>query len=143
MNERYIEPTAATRSKLAAATAAFVVFGWAYGVWISPRLQWVASLPTCDSLPWVRLELIAGILICWCISFWALRLGGEILRAGQYPLPRAWVWHRTRVRTGFYAKFVAYFSLFTSAVFAIGPMLVVAWQELYVVFCYPKSCGCG
>jgi hypothetical protein len=139
---RYIEPTAASRGKLAGAVVAAFAVGLAFEWWLASRLEWVASLPTCESLPWVRVELLAGLLICWYISYAAFGQGTETWKTGQTPLPNTWVWSRTRVRTGGYAKFTAIATFATSAIFLLGPVVVIAWQELYLIFCFPQSCGC-
>jgi hypothetical protein len=131
------------RLKLLGASAAVVAAGLAFEVWVSPRLAWVASLPTCESLPWVRLELIVGVLVCWYIGYVALKQGLQTWKHEQTPLPDTWVWSRTQVRTGSYAKFVAVVALSTSASFLLGPMVVVIWHELYVVFCFPQVCKCA
>lgn len=140
---QYIEPTSASRAKLAAVAIAVFAIGLAFERWVSPGLKWIASLPTCDSLPWVRLELLFGVLICWYIGYAAFKQGRETWRTGQTPLPNTWVWHRTRVRTGGYAKFTAVFALATSAFFLVGPVVIFFWQKLYLIFCFPQSCGCA
>jgi len=140
---RYIEPTTAMRAKLVGVSAAAIAVGFAFEQWVSPRLSWVASLPTCDSLPWVRLELVAGVLICWYLGYKALKQGLATWTLCQTPLPDTWVWSRTKVRTGTFAKFTAIAALSTSAMFLLGPVAIVLWHELYLVFCFPHSCGCA
>lgn len=140
---RYIEPTTASRAKLAAVAIAVVAAGLAFEKWVTPRLQWVASLPTCESLPWVRLELLAGVLICWYIGYASFRQGRDTWRIGQTPLPTTWVWTRTRIRTGSYARFTAVFAFATSAFFLLGPIVIITWQQLYLVFCFSQDCGCS
>lgn len=139
---RYIEPTPAMRAKLVGASLATVGVSMAVDRWVSPRLAWVASLPACESLPWVRIELIAGVLVCWYIGYMAFKQGLATWRCGQTPLPTTWVWSRTRIRTGRYARFAACAAFAMSAFFLAGPVVLIAWQEFYLVFCIPQSCGC-
>ena len=140
---RYIQPTSAMRAKLIGASLAAVGVSIAFERWVSPRLAWVASLPTCESLPWVRLELVTGVLICWFIGYMALKHGLATWRCGQTPLPNTWVWSRTRIRTGKYAKFAAIAALAMSAIFLVGPVFLIVWQKFYLIFCIPESCGCA
>ena len=143
MNEhRYLEPTSAMRIKLIAVCLVVICVGLAFDRWVAPLLRWVASLPTCESLPWVRLELISAVLMCWLIAYMALRQGAATWQSGQTPLPNTWVWSRTRVRTGKFAKATALSAFAMSATFFLGPIVLIVWQRLYLVFCWPQSCGC-
>lgn len=140
---RYIEPTLAMRVKLIGASMAVFGVGLAFERWVSPRLAWVASLPTCESLPWVRLELVIVVLTCWYIGYVALKQAVATWRSGQTPLPNTWVWSRTRIRTGNYARFTALAALAISAMLLVGPVVLVVWLKFYLVFCWPQSCGCA
>jgi hypothetical protein len=139
---RYIESSVAIRLKLVAAAVATFLVAVAFDRWVSPALKWVATLPPCDSLPWVRFELIVAILVCWLIAFATFNQGRRTLQAGQTPLPGAWVWSRTKVHTGLFVKVVAVSSFSLSALFLLGPIVLVATQELYVIFCFREACGC-
>jgi hypothetical protein len=139
---RYIESSMAMRLKLVAVAVGTFLFGLAFNRWVSPALKWVATLPTCESLPWVRLELIVAVLVCWLIAFATFNQGRKTLQTGQTPLPGAWVWSRTKVHTGLFVKVVAVSAFSVSALFLLGPIVLVASQELYVIFCLRESCGC-
>ena len=140
---RYIEPTPKLRVKFVVASLAVVAVGLAFKTWVTPRLAWVASLPACESLPWVRLELAVALLVSWYIAYLSLTQGLQTWRLGQTPLPNTWVWSRTRVRTGLHAKVVAVMAFTLSAAFFLGPPIVIVWQKFYLIFCIPQSCGCG
>lgn len=139
---QYIEPTFAMRVKLASAGLASALASKAFSLWVQPILVWVATLPTCESLPWVRAELIAGIAVCWFISAIALRQAVATWRSGQAPTPGTWVWVRTRIYTGVVAQVIALGLCIIAAVFSVGPIVVFATQELYVIFCIPVPCSC-
>lgn len=139
---QYIEPTFAMRAKLSLAGLAAVLASTAFSVWVKPVLVWVATLPTCESLPWVRAELVAGIAICWFIGAAAFRQAQLIWRSGQTPTPGTWVWFRTRIRTGVVARATAAALYLVATVFTVGPLVVFVTQELYVVFCVPLAGGC-
>jgi len=130
------------RLKLAAACVGVFAFGLALKRWVSPALSWVASLPTCESLPWVRLELVVAVLFFWLFSYASFKQARATLQFGQTPLPNTWVWSRTKVRTGNYAKLVASMLFLMSSLFFLGPIGLIAWQELYVIFWPLESCGC-
>ena len=143
MNEPgYIESSTAARVKLGAVLLAILAVGFAFERWVLTLLAWVASLPTCDSLPWVRLELLFLVFMCWYLGYAAFKQGRGTWSLGQTPLPNTWVWSRTEVRTGSYAKFAAVAAFATSALFLLGPPFIIVWQKLYLIFCFPQSCGC-
>lgn len=139
---QYIEATFAMRVKLALAALASTLVSKAFFVWVKPTLDGVATLSTCESLPWVRAELLAGLAICWLIGASAFRIGRLTARLRQTPVPGTWVWSRTRIRTGMVARVTACAWYLVAAVFVVGPLAVVVTQELYVVFCVPLSCRC-
>lgn len=139
---QYIESSSVTRAKLFGAGLAAILLGVAYDQWVAPWVRWVSTLPTCESLPWVRLELISGVLICWFIAWASLQQGYATRRLGQTPLPGTWVWSRTKVRTGTYATLTSFGLLALSALFFAGPIVIIIWQKFYLIFCFPHSCGC-
>jgi hypothetical protein len=139
---RYIESTPVMRAKLVAFGVAAILVGLAFDLWLKPLLQWIASLPTCESLPWVRGELLVSIAVCWYIGSVAYQQAKRTWRFQQTPLPDTWVWARTRVRTGASATASAIAFYAVSALFLAGPPVLVVWQKLYLIFCIPQSCGC-
>ena len=142
MEPRYIESSPAMRAKILGASAAGMLVGVAFDYWVKPLLQWIASLETCESLPWVRAELLIAVAVTWCVGTVAFMQARKTWKLGQTPLPDSWVWSRTRVRTGTYAKTAAIALYGMSVLFLAGPPILVVWQRLYVIFCVPQSCGC-
>ena len=139
---QYIETSLKARLGIVALTIMPFLLDVAFKIWVQPQLNWIASLPTCESLPWVRLELLVAVAVAWLLGFSVFRVARRIATLGQVPVPGTWVWSRTRVRTGAYPKYLA-FALYTlSAVLVVAPVLLVAWSQVYVVFCFPDSCGC-
>ena len=76
--KRYIEPTAATRAKLILAYVAPFVVGFAYDRAIQPTVEWISTLPTCESLPWVRAEIVIAVGAVWLVGILWLRTGLRI-----------------------------------------------------------------
>jgi len=109
----------------------------AFDHWVKPKLAQIAELPTCEALPYVRAELIAGVLLAWFIGFVALKLGTKEWKENQSPIAGTWVWSRTRVHTGLYARVSAIPLLSMSAFFIFGPLILIVWHKLYLLFCSP------
>lgn len=130
------------RAKLVAAHAAPFVAGLAFDRWVKPVLEWIATLPVCESLPWVRAEVIFGIGLVWLAALVALRTGWKVWTLNQSPLPGAWVWSRTRVITGKHARFAAIGYFFTAVLLLLGPIALFLGYDLYILFCFPQACGC-
>jgi hypothetical protein len=138
----YIESSPRTRARLIAVALLAVLVGVAFDHWAKPKLTEVAALPICDALPYVRVELVVGLLTAWFIGLVALKQGVRTWNEMKTPLPGTWVWSRTRVRTGLYARFCAILFLVMSAFFIFGPLFLVVRHQLYLVFCFPQACGC-
>lgn len=142
-DDRYIEPTRSMRIKLGTSFALLVLGGWAFERALSPALARIAALPVCEAWPWVRIELAAVVALCWLVGAATLRYALRTWRLKQSPLPEAWVWSRTKVRTGFYAHWVVAQLLAVSVVAWVLPVWVVQSQKLYEVWIHPAPpCGC-
>lgn len=139
---RYIESSAAIRYKLLALVLLGVLLNFGFVVWIKPLLQWAATLPTCESLPWLRMELLIAVLVVWAFSAVAFGRAKRTWQLQQTPLPDSWVWTRTKVKTGVHAKMTAAALYLISATALVSPLIVIAGQKLYLLFCWPHSCGC-
>ena len=139
---RYIETSPAVRAKLVGSAAAVILVGVAFDYWVEPLLQWIASLPTCESLPWVRSELLIAVAVAWYVGTVAFKQARKTWKLQQTPLPETWVWSRTRVRAGTYATTAAIALYAMAVLFLFGPPVLVAWQQLYLIFCVPQACGC-
>jgi hypothetical protein len=140
---RFIEPTRAMRFKLVTAGLVGLAIGLGLELWGGPRLTWVAALPPCDALPWIRLELTVGVVICWLVGYVSLKRGVNNWRLDQTPLPDSWVWSRTQVRTGHYAKFSAITKFVFGAVFLLCPVVIAWWLKLYLIFGAAQQLGCA
>ncbi len=142
MEAKFIEPTIASRVKLALC----VVFGIALSVamdrWWDPFMEFVKGLPTCESLPWYRGIIIAFVLLFLSAGFSASRAAILTLRSGQSPFPGAWVWSRTKVRTGWKARVDGWVFALLALVCFSGPVVAGYLLRVNVIFCWPVSCGC-
>ena len=143
MSDRYLEPTRASRIKLAVAVMAYIAVYVAMELWWTPFMSYVRALPLCEGLQWLRGLAIAFLLMFAAASFSAARAGILTLQAGQSPFPGAWIWSRTRVRTGVRAKLNGWGFLAVAALMAVAPVAIGYALKVNVIFCVPDSCGCG
>ena len=93
----FIEPTTASRCKLAVLAAA-VALG--LGVLHFALTPYVNALPRCERFPLVQGFLVVLIGAFPLFGLWALWYAQRLLKLNQLPLPGAWVWRRTPVRRG-------------------------------------------
>ena len=142
MNERFLNPTPATRWKLLAACASGLVVLLAMEIWWNPFMSYVEALPVCEGLPYHRGIFIAFTLGFAFASFSSLRAGRLILRAGESPFPGAWVLFRTRIKTGIRAKIDGYAMLAIAVLLAAAPIAAGLALNVHMIFCVPNACGC-
>ncbi len=142
MAHEYIEPTRTSRIKLGLLVVAGALASLAMELWWHPFMDYVRSLPLCEGLPWLRGILIAFCLGSWLLSLVLLRASVLTFRSGQTPFPSAWVWSRTRVRTGWFAQFSGAGFAALALVLAASPVVVGYIFQAHAIFCMPASCGC-
>ena len=142
MGEPYIEPTRSGRLKLALLAIGGVVALVAMNLWWHRFMDFVTSLPICDELPWLRAIAIAVALQFWSVGLLCVRAARLTLISGQSPFPGAWVWSRTRVRTGRRARSNGYMFAVIAAACFVGPVVAAYALRVNVIFCFPVSCGC-
>ena len=142
METKFIEPTVASRVKLALCAGFGIVLSLAMDRWWPPFMGFVKGLSTCESLPWLRGITIAFVILFLLAGLSAFRAAIMTLRSGQSPFPGAWVWSRTKVRMGWKAKLDGYGFALLALLCVLG--LVVSGYLLHVndIFCWPVSCGC-
>ena len=129
MESDYIEPTAATRRKAMALVAVAGAVAAVAQFWLAPRFfAFVNALPVCERLPWLRGMLIGLIAVVPLFGLYGIWLACRVLLAGQWPLPNAPVWRRTRIRRGRAARWRAGMLLLAASVAASFPLL--AWHGL-------------
>ena len=82
----YIESLPRTRAKPVGVALMSMTLAIAFDHWVKPKRASIAALPTCEALPYVRAELIAGILLAWIIGFVALKQGTKARKENQAPM---------------------------------------------------------
>jgi len=137
MEDKFIEPTVASRVKIALCVIFIIATYPAEELWGRSFMAFIEGLPICESLTWLRGIVIAHVLLFWLVGLLASSLAIQTLRSGEFPLPGAWVWFRTKVRTGWKAKVDGYILVIVALFFFLGP--VVAWYFLpldTIFFCW-------
>ena len=142
MNERFLQPTAQTRTKVLAAAALWLALAVAMEIWWTPFMTYVSALPVCAGLPYLRSISMAFAVLFGLASYACLRSGVRILRTGESPVPTAWVLFRTRIKTGWRAKADGLAMLTVAVLLAASPLAAGYALKVNVIFCIPNSCGC-
>ena len=142
MSPTHLEPTTAMRLRLAAVVLAGIAFNLTFDFWWDPLMTHVQSLATCDSLAWLRGMAIAFTVLFLGVAWLLADVARQISTSGQVPPPNAWVWSRTFIRRGWYARCSAYLSYFMAALFLSAPLVAGYALKVNIIFCIPESCGC-
>ena len=101
MVREYLEPTPATRRKLALVVLAGVLLVALLEFWLKPTLlHFIDSLPICAQLPWWRGLLVSAICILPLAALLPLFQARKLLRVKQWPLLDAWVFRCTPIQRG-------------------------------------------
>ena len=142
MVREYLEPTPATRRKLALVVLAGVALGALLEFWLKPAvLHFIDTLPICAQLPWWRGLLVSAICLLPLAALFAFLQAHKLLRFKQWPPPDAWVLRRTPIQRGRVVTVRAYVLLFVGLVI-IGVTLYLAWQVTKVPF-FSMPSGCA
>jgi len=103
MADQSIHPTVRSRVKALLSLAVPLGVALALGFGANQYAAYVAPLPVCDQLPWVRVAVLLGALSLLAIVAGFLRSGLRIWRSGQSPAPGTAVFFTTKVSTGWWA----------------------------------------
>jgi len=114
----------------------------AMDLWWHPFMDYVRSLPLCEGLPWLRGILLTFFLLFWLLSLLLVRASVLTFRSGQTPFPSAWVWSRTKVRTGRTAQLSGAVFAVLALALAAAPVVAAYLLQAHLIFCVPESCGC-
>jgi hypothetical protein len=120
--EEFIEPTPASRRKIAAQFVSALVVCVVTLEFLMPRfLEFIHALPLCEQLDWIDgafLVLTGALMLLAARGIFTAR---QALRLGQWPLPGAAVLRRTPVQRGALLRRGAYAGLVASlAVIVLG-----------------------
>jgi hypothetical protein len=125
VNQDYILPTRSSRIRVFLQwLGIFAVFGIAH---IAARLflKYIAPLPGCDQLPWIRLTLALVVLILLVPAWLFGRMAWKAYFYRQFPPPGTAVFFPTKISRGALAVF-----------YAVGPLLmccIFLWLLGYVI----------
>ena len=139
---KFIEPTVSGRLKLVLCVLAAIGLDVVMDRWWDPFMTFLRSLPLCELLPWHRALFLGFVALFWTAGASVARAAWLTLRAGQSPLPGAWVWVRTEVRTGWKATLDGYVLVLLAFFSIVGPVVVGYLLKVHLIFCWPASCGC-
>jgi hypothetical protein len=142
METKFIEPTASGRLKLVLCVLLGLGLNVVMDRWWNPFMEFVRSLPTCESLLWLRGIVIGFAVLGLLTALVAARAATLTLRSGQSPFQGAWVWSRVKVRTGWKAKADGYGFALGALLCLLGPAVGGYLLQVNVIFCWPVSCGC-
>lgn len=126
---RYIEPTWTGRLKFALAYLGFAAWLGSHIVWVPRLLARVDSCNPCAAMAEIQFVFaylmlvpsVAAILLGW--RAW------QVHRAGQFPMPGAWLLFRQRVWTGAWAQATAAFFAITAFFLATLPARL--WRGMH------------
>lgn len=142
MAATYLVPTLKSRVYASLGFALFI--GWAYSnsLWMPKLAEYIRCAPLCESLPWVRGGAAYFMALPLVFSLLCARRAKLTLRNNQAPPPEAWVWVRTRVRTGKAATASGCLWAATAVAFACGPGALAHFFGLSYLLCIAEPCGC-
>ena len=128
MSEEYLEPSPpAERKRRLIQFGVFVVLVLAVGAYVGYDITSYKSIGRCAPTPVVR-ELFIFKISTWLFGALVMSvLAYRSLLAGQYPLPTAVIFRRTRIRRGRYIKFFAAFFLLASGLLVLMAGLAIAY----------------
>jgi len=100
MNSEFIEPTSASRRKLAIFFVAALVVGVLVIELLEAYLAELKTRPLCETiepLSVLSISILGGLLLC---AAWGAWLARKTLKLNQWPLPGTWVFRRTPIQRG-------------------------------------------
>ncbi|MBA4216738.1 MAG: hypothetical protein V3V71_07190 [Roseateles sp.] len=142
MEDRFIEPTFGGRLKLGVCALAGFALSVAMDFWWPPFMGYVRALPICESLPWLMGVFLTFVGLCWLAGLSVFRAALLTLRSGQTPFPGAWIWSRTKVRTGWRARLDGYAFVLLAVAAFVAPLFAAYVLDVQDIFCMHGSCGC-
>ena len=99
----------------------------------------------CDSIPWVRGEVLYFSILMMMPSVLFLFQGYRILKFKQWPLPDAYVWRSTVIQSGFWVTFQGYVFLLVGIAIPVAMIIsLIAFPEIItLLFGSPSEIGCA
>lgn len=145
MNQETLEPT--FRGRVTIAVLYVVGFAWyvSFKLLLAPITKEVTKMAYCDSIPWVRGEVLYFSILMMMPSVLFLFQGYRILKFKQWPLPDAYVWRSTVIQSGFWVTFQGYFFLLVGIAIPVAMIIsLIAFPEIItLLFGSPSEIGCA
>jgi hypothetical protein len=144
MEEQFIEPTPASRRRLLVLVAVGIAAGAALQFWLLPTFfAFVNGLPLCERFRWLQGLLASALGAMPLFGLWAAWHARRLLKARQWPLPKAPVWRRTRVLTGRSVAWRAYALLAWACLAVSVPVLGAHFLSRAGLLAEPRQCASG
>ena len=144
MKDEYIEPTLGGRIALVIFYSLIISwFVFAQEIIISPIADYVTTLDFCESLPWVKGEVIYAIVASSMIILLLLVRAYQIFKYKQSPAPNTFVFKRTIVSRSNTILVRGY--MFLILALAVIGVLVYTWFyfDISLIFSSAAETECG
>jgi hypothetical protein len=142
MDPEFIEPTPASRRRIAlafAATAAVAIVVIAFAV---PRyFEQLRQLELCDQIDRMRTTLTVLLGAVGLLTAWMVAVGVRALRSLRWPPPRASVWRRTEVKRGAAARRYGWSMLVAGVAILAAVACLWVWTDRFYSEHRAHHCG--
>lgn len=143
MKMEYIESTKKEKITLVVFYTAVVALYFSNEFYIVPLASYIRELPYCESITWVRGEVI--YISIYAVLFMALSFyyAYAYLRWKQIPLPNAYVFRKTKIKYGKRAVYEACAAIFVGVLILAGLIFLFYKLNIPQIFSKEmyKSCG--
>jgi hypothetical protein len=139
----YFVPTVASRVKATASLTAILLWGFTHHLWFAPVVRQIDSCAVCSTLWATRLVVVYLSLLPLAFSLWLAHTADQILRSGQNPPPKSWLFFRVRLYRGIRAKVGAYSLAAAAFAAALAPGFLAYQFGVAYLFCIAEECGCN
>jgi hypothetical protein len=142
MSEAYREATRGTRVRLALLILAVVLASVLLPPWIRSHMAELRALPLCEQLLPLRAFIVGGYLVCVVLAGLVANAAVRTLMSGESPFPGAWIWRRTRIRTGWRASLDGLLLVLVAFVLLLAPGVALVESGVLALFDLPADSGC-
>lgn len=120
------------------------LFAWAqsHQLWMPALAEQVRSGCGCEVLWPARALAIYFVLLPVPLAVASAWFAQKVHRSGQVPPPGTWLFFRTRIRRGAWAKSAAAFYAAAGLALSLLPGVIAYGMDLSYLFCVAESCEC-
>jgi FtsH-binding integral membrane protein len=140
MNAEFIEPTSASRRKLAILFVVSLVGGVLLIELLEAYLAELKLRPICETIGPVSvlwISVLGGLLLCAAWAAWTAR---KTLKLNQWPLPGTWVFRRTLIRRGRPVIWGAY-AMLAWAILVVAAVIFASYVSWDLMHRVDARCG--